>query len=112
MEHNPNIDKIHKYRGYLNDTIESLRSEKYDFIVDLQNNIRSHRIKRKLGVRSAKVNKLNIKKWLYVNFKINKLPDIHIVDRYFETLSTLGVKNDFKGLEVYSEPNAEKILRN
>ncbi|HPW66651.1 MAG TPA: glycosyltransferase family 9 protein [Salinivirgaceae bacterium] len=110
VEYNPNIDKVHKYRGDLRDTIESLHAEKFDFIVDLQNNIRSHKIKRRLGVKSAKVNKLNIKKWLYVNFKINKLPDRHIVDRYFETLSTLGVKNDFKGLEVFSEPNADKIF--
>jgi nitrogen fixation NifU-like protein len=35
------------------------------------------------------------------NFKKNKLPNIHIVDRYFETVQSLGVKNDSKGLDYF-----------
>jgi ADP-heptose:LPS heptosyltransferase len=36
-----------------------------------------------------------------VNFKINTLPQIHIVDRYLETSAFLGVKNDEKGLDYF-----------
>jgi ADP-heptose:LPS heptosyltransferase len=44
---------------------------------------------------------LNISKWLLVNFKINILPDKSIVDRYFEAVANLGVKNDGKGLDYF-----------
>src|SRR5262249_32664175 len=47
-------------------------------------------------------NKINIQKFLAVNFKmLNALPDKHIVDRYFETVAPLGVKNDGKGLDYF-----------
>jgi heptosyltransferase-2 len=54
-----------------------------------------------LGVKSKAFPKLNLKKFLLVNFKINKLPNIHIVDRYFEATSKLGVINDKKGLDFF-----------
>lgn len=36
-----------------------------------------------------------------VKFKINKLPDYHIVDRYFKAIEKLTVKNDGKGLDYF-----------
>jgi len=36
-----------------------------------------------------------------VNFKINRLPAIHIVDRYLNTLSLFDVVNDNKGLDYF-----------
>src|SRR5690606_14800648 len=50
---NPYINKIHTYDNNLNQTIEALKAEKFDFIVDLHKNIRSSRIKRALKVKSA-----------------------------------------------------------
>ena len=44
-----------------------------------------------------KQNKTRIK----INFKKNNLPDIHIVDRYVETLKSFGVVNDKKGLDYF-----------
>lgn len=55
-------------------------------------------------------NKLNFKKWLLVNFKINKLPDIHIVDRYFQTIRLFDIVNDNKGLDYYIPSDEEVIL--
>jgi ADP-heptose:LPS heptosyltransferase len=50
--------------------------------------------------------KLNFKKFLLTTFKINLLPDVHIVDRYFEAVKVLGVKNDLQGLDFFiSEEN-------
>jgi len=40
----------------------------------------------KLGRPSATFPKLNFRKWLLVNLRINLLPDRHIVDRYFFAL--------------------------
>lgn len=34
-------------------------------------------------------------------FKINLMPDKHLVDRYFEGLRALHVKNDGKGLDYF-----------
>ncbi len=36
-----------------------------------------------------------------VNFKMNVLPPVHIVDRYLQTVEFLGVKNDSKGLDYF-----------
>ena len=49
--------------------------------------------------------KINFEKWLYVNFKIDWLPHLHIVDRYMTTVAKLGVKNDGKGLDFFINKN-------
>jgi len=82
-----------------------LRKEKYDLIIDLHNNFRSQMLKFRLGVTSKRVDKLNIYKFLLTRFKINKLPDIHIVDRYFSTIKHLNVNNDNKGLDFFLPAN-------
>ena len=108
VEANPYIDKCYAVSGKLGDTIQELKKEQYDFVVDLHKNLRSARVKRKLNVASASFNKLNIEKWLLVNFKRNRMPDVHIVDRYLETLNQFGVKNDQKGLD-YFIPKGEEV---
>jgi ADP-heptose:LPS heptosyltransferase len=52
-------------------------------------------------VKSFSFDKLNFEKWLMVNFKINRLPHLHIVDRYMETVKSFGVVNDGKGLDYF-----------
>jgi len=42
-----------------------------------------------------------------VNFKINKLPDKHIVDRYFEAVSKFDVELDDKGLDYFIDAKDE-----
>lgn len=99
LQNNKYIDKIHLLEE--TDLLKKLRQNKFDYIVDLHNNIRTLKIKAMLGVKSKAFPKLNLKKFLLVNFKINKLPNIHIVDRYFEATSKLGVINDKKGLDFF-----------
>jgi ADP-heptose:LPS heptosyltransferase len=110
-ETNPNIDKVHKFVISIDECFSDLLKEDFDFIIDLQKNIRSHRLKRKLKIPGYTFPKLNIEKWLLVNLKINKLPKIHIVDRYFEAVKHLGVINDGKGLD-YFIPTADEIVIN
>ena len=38
-----------------------------------------------------------------VNLKINKLPKVHIVERYLDTVKPLGIINDEKGLDYFIE---------
>lgn len=101
VQHNPHISKVFSFENSLTEVIPELKSEKYDHIIDLHNNMRSHRIIWALSRPAHSFNKLNIEKWLMVRFKINRLPEVHIVDRYLETVAHLGIKNDGKGLELF-----------
>ena len=101
LETNPYIDRVHCLEGSLGTLIDTLKKEKFDYIIDLHNNLRTSIIRFRLGIPSQSFDKLNFKKWLLVNFKINKLPAIHIVDRYLEAASALGVKNDGIGLDYF-----------
>ncbi len=101
LKANPYIDKLHYLYNDINETIRSLKYEYFDYVIDLHHNLRTLRIKMALGKKSWSFKKLNIEKWLLVNFKINTLPTRHIVERYLDTAASLGVKNDGKGLEYY-----------
>jgi len=98
---NPFIDKIHLFNENIGDLITELEKERFDFIIDLHQNFRSNRIKNQLKVPAYSFEKLNFKKFLLVQFKINRLPKKHIVDRYLETLSSFSVENDNRGLDYF-----------
>lgn len=100
LKNNPYIDKIHLYNSF-QETISEIKNEGFDYIIDLHKNIRSFRIKNKLKILDFSFPKLNYEKFLLVNFKINKLPDVHIVDRYFESIKLFDVKNDYQGLDFF-----------
>ncbi|MBE0650952.1 MAG: glycosyltransferase family 9 protein [Bacteroidales bacterium] len=99
--HNPYVDKVHVFEKKSIETIPALKTEHFDFIVDLQKNLRSSRVKRNLKLPSSSFPKLNVKKWLLVNLKVNRLENVHIVDRYFHAVEGLGVKKDNKGLDFF-----------
>ena len=112
IDSNPYIDKLHLLSDQLSDTVKELELEKFDYIIDLHNNLRTSLIKVKLNVKSKSFNKLNIRKFLLVNFKINVLPQKHIVERYLDTVSFLGIENDEKGLDYFfsGQYNIETLL--
>lgn len=106
VDQNPYVDNVHLFDNNFSSVIKDLKKESFDYIIDLHKNARSLRIKNSLKRISFNLNKLNFKKWLLVNFKINKLPEVHIVDRYFETLKAFDIKNDQKGLDYfYNDPD-------
>jgi len=102
---NPYIDKVHVLKESLPELINELEKEQFDYIIDLHQNIRSNQIKSRLNIPSFSFQKLNFKKYLLVRFKINRMPDKHIVDRYMETLKIFDVKNDNKGLDFFIPEN-------
>ncbi len=102
VEHNPYIDKVHYLAESIADTIAELKAEHFDYLIDLHNNLRSLRIKLALsGAKAFSFDKLNLQKWLLVNMHINRMPQVHIVDRYLDTVQPLGVKNDGAGLDYF-----------
>lgn len=109
---NPFIDKLHFLEDSLQNCISELKKEKFDYIIDLHHNFRTLIIKKSIGAPAKSFDKLNWQKWLLVNFKKNSLPNIHIVDRYLETVKFLGVKNDNKGLNYFlnGEYKIEELL--
>jgi ADP-heptose:LPS heptosyltransferase len=109
VEENPYIDKILVLKDDLKETINEINTEEYDYIIDLHHNLRSSVIKRKTGIVAFSFDKLNFKKWLLVNFKINNMPDVHIVDRYRDTCSVFDVQDDQKGLD-YFIPVSQEVI--
>lgn len=101
LKSNPYIDKVHVLEENLGELITELAPEKFDYIIDLHHNFRSGRIKRNIKAKAFSVNKLNLQKMLLINFKIHRLPNKHIVDRYLETAAPLQIKNDGKGLDYF-----------
>jgi len=105
---NPYIDKVHYLEDDLNSTIRELQQEQYDYVIDLHHNLRTARVKQALETKHASFPKLNVQKWLLVNLKVNLMPDKSVVERYFETVKELGVRNDGQGLD-YFIPDGDRI---
>lgn len=116
LQSNPYLDKIHLLEGDLQPVVLELLKEKFDYVIDLHNNLRTKYVKVLLRqafnsrIESFSVNKLNIRKWLLTRLKWKWMPDVSIVDRYFETVKSLGVKNDGQGLD-YFIPEEEEIKK-
>lgn len=108
VQANPNIDKVFAIEKSSKSVIEKLKKEDYTHIIDLHKNLRSKKVILALGVKATSFPKLNVEKFLMVKFKMNRLPKIHIVDRYFEAVKSLGVSNDKEGLDFFI-PEQEKI---
>ena len=110
IDSNPYIDQCHFLDDSLLDLIRTLHAERYDCVIDLHNSLRTRLIRWSLGVRTYIIDKLNVRKWLYVRWKLNVMPNQHIVDRYVATLRPLGIQNDGLGLD-YFIPPADQIDR-
>jgi len=108
VEHNPFIDKIHTLEKSDRELIGRLKEEKFDYVIDLHHNLRTLRIKVSLGAKSFSFEKLNLQKYLLVNFKVNRLPNRHIVDRYLDAVASLGVVPDDLGLD-YFIPEKDEV---
>lgn len=108
LEANPYVDKLHLLENSLDSLVSQLKKEQFDYIIDLHQNLRTRIIKLRLNSKAYSFDKLNYEKWLMVNFKVNKLPNRHIVDRYMDTVAPLGVSLDEQGLD-YFIPEKDEV---
>lgn len=108
FKNNPYVDSVFQIDKSINEVISDLKKENYDYVIDLHSNLRTQILKLKLGVSAKSFNKLNWEKFLLTNFKTNILPDVHIVDRYLDTVKFLGITNDNKGLDFFLS-DADKV---
>ncbi len=105
LVNNPNIREVLTVSNF-SQTIKLLKSRKYDCVIDLQNNLRSLKIRVLLGIKSYTFSKENVKRYLLIYFGINLLGN-HTVDRYFTSVENLNVYNDKKGLDYFI--NSDKL---
>jgi len=100
MQNNQYLTNIHKYTKHSfgkQTLINALIANKYELVIDLQNNLRSREIIRSLRCQVLRFKKNSVKKFLLVHFKINKLKDAHQIPvRYAEAA---GVDLDTEGLD-------------
>ncbi len=107
---NPYISKVigvdTSQKAALKATIPQLQKETYDYVLDLHKNWRSASIRRHLKAPAAVFDKLTWQKFLLTQFHINKMPDLHIVDRYMAAAQCFfDIKNDGLGLDHFIPPS-------
>lgn len=108
LESNPYVDRIHAYEGDMQKCIRELKTLQIDYIIDLHHNARSAHLKYRLKRMDFTVDKLNWKKWLFVNFNLDRMPDRHMVDRNLDTIKTFISERDQEGLD-YFIPEGEEV---
>lgn len=92
VKDHPLIDEVLYYESH-EAAVQLLKERNFDWVVDLQKNTRTKRLYWALSWDDySSFPKLNVLKWLQVNFKWNVLPKHKsIVERYFEALEPLGI---------------------
>jgi ADP-heptose:LPS heptosyltransferase len=107
-EANPYIDKFFYFDGRFRNMVEQLKKEDYDYVIDLQSNFRSGKIKVALDKPSHTIDKLDWEKFLLTKLRINIMPKRHITLRSLDTLRPFGIKDDGGGLD-YFIPEKDKV---
>lgn len=107
IESNPYVLKVYSIEKEVTEVTDQLIKEHYDVIIDLHDNIRSHRVSAILKAKTYRYNKQRFKRFLLTQFKINLLNN-HVVDRYFTAVKKLNIINDGKGLD-YFIPEKDEI---
>ena len=112
IANNPHIDKIHVLNNEWEPMIKALKTEKFDYIIDLHNNIRTLRVKQALKLPAFSFNKLNFRKLVFTKLKWNVMPrGGHIIDRYLHTVEPFGVVNDGAGMDYFIASTDEVALK-
>lgn len=90
-------------------TKDILQQNKYDFVIDLQNNLRSRSLTNSINCPKVRFRKLSWQKFLLVKLKINKLSDAPpIPERYASVVEDLRLDND--GLDLFTNNKPSNSL--
>ena len=101
LQNNPYVDEVLQLEDSFSTLRQELENRQFDYLIDLHNNIRSRRLLRGIPGSYHPFPKLNLEKWLLVNFKINRLPDTHIVNRYLSTVASMRIHYDGEGMDYF-----------
>jgi ADP-heptose:LPS heptosyltransferase len=100
-EANPYIDKFHYLDGDFKQMAADLKTENFDYIIDLHKNLRTLRLRFVLKAKWYSYQKLSIQKFLLTKFHWDLMPSTHITTRSLNTLLPLDVKDDGQGLDYF-----------
>lgn len=101
FDENPYVDRLWTLEDSLEKVLKELEKVEFDFVIDLHRNLRTAQVKKRVKGLYFSFDKLNFKKWLLVNFGIDRMPDVHIVDRYMDAVRAFSLKDDQKGLDYF-----------
>ncbi|MDJ1479156.1 glycosyltransferase family 9 protein [Cytophagaceae bacterium YF14B1] len=107
-EANPYVNRFHYYDKSVKELLPELKQASFDYIIDLQNNGRSLRIKNALPAKAYTINKLNIQKFLLTTFRLDFMPKRHITQRSLDVIRKIGAEDDGLGLD-YFVPAVDEV---
>lgn len=86
------VTKVWSLQDELTPLLVKLKSERFDVVIDLHNNLRSKRVKAALSKPSYTFKKDRLGLWLLTKLSINRIKGQHVVERFLAVLSPLGIK--------------------
>ncbi|MBN1466742.1 lipopolysaccharide heptosyltransferase II [candidate division KSB1 bacterium] len=113
---NPNIDHIHTFDPHagissLIDLKKRIRDERYDLVIDIHDNFRSHYLRSIARAQIVKIKKYKWPRFFLVtcgwNFYSAVVP---VYQRYLYTVSHLGITDDGLGLDFYLDPDVQTSI--
>jgi len=107
-DENPYIDKIISIQRSVWKTRNQLKTEKYDLVINLRSDARSKIITILIRTKTYSLKSMGWHHWLIVRLKINRLLNVHLVDRLMSVVKPLGVKADELGLDFFI-PEKDKV---
>ncbi len=115
LRHNPYIDRLWTIEKGIREIAADLTNQRFTHLIDLHGNLRTLELKQRListslkaGTRPPRIStfrKLNFRKFLLTRLRIDRMPKVHIVDRYLAAAAGLGVVNDGNGLDYFITPS-------
>lgn len=102
VEFNPNINKLHVLAHSRELMIEELKTEEYDYIIDLQQNSNSIVVSKALDIKPLLGSSNNF--WRNIFSSIKKED---VVGQYFRAVKSFEVVNDGNGLDYFITLNEE-----
>ncbi len=110
LDENPYVDNIHFSVESVWQNYRRLKKHNFNFVVNLSDEWSAVWLTRLLNKKAYTLKSLWRKQWLMVNLKIDQLPNKHLVQRMFDSVSALGLKPDELGLD-YFIPEKDKVLK-
>ncbi len=96
LSSNPFIDKIFAPEDISTHDINSM-----SLIIDLHNHKKSRAYYRHTKINYLRTDKMPIRKWLMLLFKINLLDASHVIDRHFDCIKNISTYDDGIGMDIY-----------
>ena len=107
VQFNPHLNHVYQFdetqglKGLLG-LRKHIKKKKYDYVLDLHNNLRSRILTFNLPSKIFRIKKNKIKRALLVYFKINLFEQIvSVAEKYLAVGRALDIKDDHHGLELY-----------